>query len=73
MPLIHLLLYAAISIGSLHGSDLSWVIDMEKNGAYLTDRTELVALATCRHMTSPNSRYVPPTEVSHLKKLNSYR
>ena len=70
MPLIHLLLYAAISIGSLHGSDLSWVIDLNEDGNenYLRKHgTELADLATCKHMTSPNGRYVPPTQVSHLE------
>ena len=95
MPLIHVLLYAAINIGSLRGQDVSshvWglgdpspslVIDLNENNTdyldYLVEvidlnennlttyldylvESELVDLANCNV-----SRYVPPTQVSHLK------
>ena len=61
MPRIHLLLYAAISIGSLYGSDMSWVIDLSesRNTNYLRNKgTELVDLATCKQMA--NTTYSTP-------------
>ena len=67
MPLIHLMLYATIGIGSLDGSDLSWVVDLNEdwNEDYLLNFGTKVDLASCKHMTRHNSRYVPPSQVSH--------
>ena len=66
MSLNHPLLYAAIMVGSIFGSESNLVIDMEVNPWYFDENygMDLVNLGTCENTGSPNNSYSSLNQVT---------
>ena len=69
MSLIHPLLYAAIMVCSIFGSESNLVVDMKVNPWYFDKNygMDLVNIVTCENTASPNNSYAnsSPNQVNY--------